>query len=344
MKKLIIVAAVLMSIAILASCGTAAPDQAALGNRSYEESNEYDKSAGEAMAPEAPAEAPAPAADSGIVDSNITGGIEGVDPGDSILQPGVDRKIIYNGSIVANTKEFDKDCDMILSTLQEFGGYVESSYISGTKPENRDDKGREAQMALRVPNNRFDSFISILKGVGLNKSSQVSGQDISLQYYDREAQLDVLRVRQQKSLELFEKAADSTAQIEFFNEYTSVSDQIQRLETDLRTYDSLIDFSTINITLYEVLDIKEITPAEEDLGSRISNGFYSALNGLVDFGEWLIVFVVSTWPILIILGLIIFLIIYFVKRSNKKGGANKPNKLPPYPPYTQGGQGNDKQG
>lgn len=338
MKKIIIVVAVLLSLAIFAGCGTAAPTQYARGeNGSYE----YDKSAGEAAPSFVPAEKPAVAEDSGLADTNIVGGIQGAAPGDSILQPSVNRKIVYNGTIEANTKEFDGDCDMILTTLQEFGGYVESSYISGTKPEEWNDKGREARMTLRVPSKKFDMFISLLKGVGQNISSSVSGQDISLQYYDSETQLTMLENRKTRLEEMLKNPAytlDSIIELE--RELSDVSYKIQMLETNIRTYDSLVDFSTINVTLHEVMEIKEITPAKDDLGMRISNGFFSALNGLVDFGEWLIVFVVSTWPILIILGLIIFLIVFFVKRSNKRGGASK---LPPYPPYMQGGQGNEKQ-
>ncbi len=355
MKKIFIVVAVLLSIVIFASCGQAAPSPAAtmaadgsgvlydyeLGySKKYSEGESFAETPAYAGVEEA--SAPMSAEDNygrGMTDPNVIG-IQ-TDPQDSILQPNVDRKIVYNGSIAANTKEFDKDCDMILSTLLEFGGYVESSSISGTKPEDRNDRGRTAQMVIRVPNKKFDTFISMLKGVGQNKSSQVSGQDISLSYYDREAQLAVLKVRQQKALEFFDKATDSTAQINFFNEYTNVTAEIQRLETDLRTYDSLIDFSTISITLYEVLEITAVAPAEESLGSRISNGFYSALNGLADFGEGVLVFFASSWPVLIILIVVIILIIIFVKRSNKKRGASK---LPPIPPQVQGGQSDEKKG
>lgn len=335
MKKVIIAVVVLMSLVILASCTAPA---------SMDSSYKYSKGAGEAAVPAEPAaEAPAPAAEAdGIAESNVIGGIQGAKPGDSVLQPNVNRKIIYNGNIVANTKEFDKDCDMILSTLQQFGGYVESSSINGTKPETRNDAGRTAQMALRVPSNKFDTFISLLKGVGQNVSSQISGQDISLQYYDKETQLTMLQNRKTRLEEMLKNPAytlDSIVALE--KELSDVSYQIQMLETDIRTYDSLVDFSTINITLYEVLEITAITPAKEDLGTRISNGFFSVLNVLANIGEALAIFFVSGSPVIVPAVGIIILIIMLRKRSNKKRGANK---LPPYPPNMQGGQSNEKQG
>lgn len=334
MKKIFIAVALLLSVVIFASC-----------SQSYTQSEDasygYEKGEGEAMASAAPvAEEPAPG--TGITDSNVIGGIQGSNPGDSILQPSVNRKIVYNGSIEANTKEFESDCDFILSTLQQFGGYVESSYISGTKPETRDDKGRSAQMTLRVPSAKFDLFISMLKGVGQNKSSQISGNDISLQYYDSETRLTMLQNRKTRLEEMLKNPSytlDSIVTLE--KELSDVSYEIQMLETNIRTYDSLVDFSTVNIALYEVMDIKAVAPAEEDLGTRISNGFYSSLNGLADVGEWLLIFFATAWPVLIIIGVILFLIVLFTKRSNKKRGNNT---LPPFPPYIQGGQNNEKQG
>lgn len=334
MKKFIIAVAVLMSLAILASCA---------GAPSTGSSYDYGKGAAEAAPSVAPAEEPAPAADAeGITDSNVIGGIQGAKPGDSVLQPSVNRKIVYNGNIEANTKEFDKDCDMILSTLQEFGGYVESSSIYGTKPETRNDQGRTAQMTLRVPSKKFDTFIMMLKGVGQNRSSQISGQDISLQYYDKETQLTMLQNRKTRLEEMLKNPAytlDSIVALE--KELSDVSYQIQMLETDIRTYDSLVDFSTVNITLYEVLEISAVTPEKEDLGTRISNGFFSVLNVLASIGEGLAIFFVSGSPVIVPVVGIIILIILLRKRSNKKRGSNK---LPPYPPYMQGGQSNEKQG
>ncbi len=349
MKKILIVAAVILFIAVFASCaGAPAPSPDVYGRSEYDKG--YDGETTLAAPAAAPAEAPdhyaydekTEAQSRGITDSSVIGGIQGTGPGDSVLQPSVNRKIVYNGSIEANTKEFDKDCDAILSTLQTFGGYVENSYIRGTKPEEWNDEGRDAQMTLRVPNSKFDSFILMLKGVGQNVSSSVSGQDISLQYYDTQTHLTMLENRKTRLEEMLKNPAytlDSIIELE--RELSDVSYQIQMYETNLRTYDSLVDFSTINVTLHEVMEIKEVTPAKEDLGSRISDGFYSALNGLVHFGEDVLVFLAASWPVLVILIVAIFLIIFFVKRSNKKRGADK---LPPIPPHVQGGKDNEEQG
>jgi hypothetical protein len=341
MKSIYIaVSLVLIAVMIFAGCSSAAPQT---GNGSYD----YGKGSGEEaqVPPAAPAEAPAAEPETGLADSDVIG-----NTGDgstatsevSILEPGVNRKVVYNGTIEANTKEFDKDYDMVMSQLRTVGGYVESSNIEGSKPEDREDGGRTAQMVLRVPNDKFDTFITMLKGVGQNLQTNISGQDISLQYYDKETQLTMLQNRKTRLEEMLKNPAytlDSIVALE--KELSDVAYQIQMLETDIRTYDSLVDFSTVNIMLYEVLEITAITPAKEGLGTRISNGFYSVLNVLANIGEALAIFFVSGSPVIVPIVGIIILIIILRKRSNRKRG---PNKLPPLPPYMQGGQSNEKQG
>lgn len=272
-------------------------------------------------AAETPQESAAPEEEwEGVSDSEVMGGEGASYIKDSMLQPSVNRKVIYSGTIEANTKEFKKDCDMIKSRLLDIGGYVESSYIEGTEPKDWQDSGRLAQMTLRVPNKRFDEFIQMLEGVGQNLNSSVNGEDISLQYFDRETKLKTLRNRQSRLEEMLKDPAYKLeAIIELEREHADVSYEIQMLETEIRTYDSLVDFSTVRVTLHEVMEIKAVTtPEEQDLGTRISNGFYSVLNSLADFGEDLIVFFASAAIIIVPIAAIVIIVIILAKRSGKR--------------------------
>ncbi len=333
----IIVSFVLIAVMIFAGCSNAAPSTPQTANDAYYNKSEAGTGAAAAPIEASAAPAEAPAAEEGIADSGVLGGVEAGKGDISILEPGVKRKVIYNGTIEANTKKFESDYDMIMNQLRTAGGYVQSSNIYGSKPEDWQDEGRVARMTIRVPNDKFDAFITMLKGIGQNITTSINGEDISLQYYDTETKLSTLRNRKSRLEEMLKNPAytlDSIIELE--KELADVSYEIQMLETNLRTYDSLIDYSTIDITLYEVMEIKEITPAKDDLGTRISNGFFSVLNALADFGEGLLVFFVSGSPIIVPLAAIIVLIILLVRRSRRKRGKGT------MPPYTGGGQNDVK--
>ncbi len=236
----------------------------------------------------------------------------------SILSPGVNRKIVYSASFTMRTKQFDTDYDSLLGKLQALGGYVESSSISGSKPTQWNESGRYAYMTLRVPSSKFNEFTGILNGIGETISKSVSGQDISLQYFDTETKLKTLRTREARLLELLGKATTMEDIVELEKALGDVSYEIQMLETNLRDYDSLIDYSTVTIEMQEVNQVASVTPEEENIGTRISNAFYSVLNVLADFGEFLLVFIIGGAPVIIPLAVIAVLVIILVKRRSKK--------------------------
>ncbi len=259
-------------------------------------------------------------------DQSANGG--GLNYEGSVLQPGVDRKIIFYGYFEMRSKEFDADYNTLLENIKEMGGYIEESSMSGTKPEDWRDAGRHASLVLRVPSKNFDKFVGKLGQLGETVSSSINGTDVSLEYFDTETKLKTLRTREKRLLELLEKAAGLEDIIKLEQELANVSYEIQMLETQLRDYDSLIDYSKVTIEFIEVNQVEEVTPPDESLGGRISNAFFSVLNALADFGEFLLVVLIGGAPILIPLAGITVLIIFLVKRSNKKKKTHQGDNAP----------------
>lgn len=327
MKKiLLVVLTVLVALSLVAGCSATSESQTGYnGGKDYYAEGEM----AEAPAAEEPAEAPAPAYDEGYGDSATESAVpqeeEGAGTGlnleNSVLEPSVNRKIIYEGYIESRTKKFDEDYNAILTNLQAVGGYVENSSIKGTKPENWQDDGRYASMTLRVPSAKFDAFMNMLKGLGQTVSTSVTGTDISLQYFDVETRLETLRIRETRLQDLLKEAKGLEDIIELERELGNVSEEIRRLETQKRDYDSLIDFSTVTIYLQEANEVQSVTPSEEPLGNRITTAFYAVLNALAKFGEGLLIFFVGGSPILIPLAVIAVVVILLVRRNKKKKAA-----------------------
>lgn len=335
MKRiLLVVLTALVALSLLVGCS--APKS--------ESSADYYSEGEVAGAPpmEAPVEAPAateaPAAEEPAYDEGggtvsepaapDEGAGSGVDYDSSVLQPSVDRKIIFYGEIQARTKNYEKDIATILAKLKEYGGYQQDASESGTPPKDWQDEGRSAYMVVRIPSKHFDAFMNVLKGLGETVSTSVRGEDVSVQYFDTETRLKTLRIRETRLQELLKEAKGLEDIIELERELANVSYEIQSLQSTLRDYDSLIDFSTVTINLYEVNEIESVKPSEDSLGDRISTAFYSVLNALADFGEGLLIFLIGGAPILVPLALIAVIVIVLVKRHKKKKSVKNSN-LPP---------------
>lgn len=321
MKRLaVLMVALVLVVALFAGCSAMMPYDE---NDSYYAKGEYQAASEEAgydmAAPQSPQEAPAAEAEDGSFGAGDTAANF-----DTMLQPSVNRKIIFTGYLGIQTTNFDEDYNSIKSTLAEFEGYVENSSVYGTKPKNWNDSGRTANITLRVPSKRFDEFIGRLKGFGETISISTSGQDISTQYFDNETRLKKLRIREERLIGLLEEAKGLEDIIKLEQELANVAYEIEMLEVNLRNYDSLVDFSTISIELREVNQVERVTPSDQDLGTRIKSGFYSVLNVLADIGEGLLIFLLAGSPVLVPLALIAVIVVMIVKRR-KKAKAEKKN-------------------
>lgn len=333
MKRiLLVVLTALVALSLLAGCSAS----------KSESSGDYYATGEAAQAPPmaAPAATEAPAAeepnyDEGYSDGAVEepaapeeGAATGTDYDSSVLQPGVDRKIIFYGNIEARTKNYEEDLKTINAKLKEYGGYQQDVSESGTKPQDWREQGRTASMVVRIPSKHFDAFMNVLKGLGETVSTSVRGEDVSVQYFDTETRLKTLRIRETRLQELLKEAKGLEDIIELERELANVSYEIQSLESTLRDYDSLIDYSTVTINLYEVNQIESVQPSKQSLGDRISTAFYSVMNALSDFGEGLLIFLVGGSPILIPLAAIAVVTIVLVKRHRKRKAA-KNNQVPP---------------
>lgn len=308
-KSLLIVVALLLAASMLfAGCASKSDESSYTANDYYAEE---------------PAEAPMEDTAYDSVDSEESMEKDGgsaieMGEGKSILEPSVDRKIIYSGNISARTKNFDEDYADILAKVKQAGGYIESAYVHGTEPEEWQDEGRYAEITVRVPSDKFDSFIAMLEGVGKTTNSSVSGRDVSLQYFDIETRLETLRIREERLQSLLEKAESLEDIIELERELANVSYEIQSYEMEKRNFDSLIDYSQISVFLQEVAERAEIVPPEESIGESMKNGFFNVLNGIAVFFRWLLIALVSILPVLVVLGIILAIVLLSVRAARKR--------------------------
>lgn len=321
MKKVFaaVIALSLLMVLLIGCSSQSAPSDEYYAKGSYSEDYGENDAAYEDVVTESRAEAPQAAAEeAGDGGSSFPSGAA-PDYESSMLSPAVNRKIIFEGNLSIETTNFDDDYNRIKQTLTEFGGYAESDSVYGTKPVEWNDKGRTANLTLRIPSRKFDEFISRLKGYGETVSMSTRGQDVSLQYFDTETRLKTLRTRQERLLDLLENAKGLEDIVRLERELGEVDYQIQSYEIELRGYDSLIDFSSISIELLEVNQIERVTSSEnQDLGTRIKTGFYSVLNVLADIGEGLLIFLVAGSPLLVPLAVVLVVILVVVKRRKKK--------------------------
>lgn len=235
-----------------------------------------------------------------------------------------DRKLIKNVNLDVETEDYPRLVTQVQNRVSELGGYVEqlSSY-------NENSVGnRRCSMTLRIPAAMLDSFIDKMGEISNIVSRQESVEDVTLQYVDMESHKKMLQEEQQRLLELMEKAETMEDIISIESRLTEVRYQLESMESQLRTMDNRISYSTVWLYISEV---ERYTPPEETgTWDRIRIGFsenvYRVGRGLIEF---LIGFIISL-PILVLIAVVIVvavlilkLVIHLAEKNNKRKKGKK---------------------
>ena len=231
------------------------------------------------------------------------------------------RKIIRTLSLELSTDNFEEHLAQIKKDTLTAGGYVQNSYIYGTKPEAVGDSGRTASFTLRIPVEQVDAFVRAASTYGTVLSQNEDTQDVTDSYFDIETRLEVNRATLARLESVLASAESMEDIVALEQEITRVTIEIEDLTTNLRKYDGMIQYATVNISLYEKR--MEIGPAAKTaFGERVSEGFRKTLSDMGNFLEDLAVLLLAGLPVLLPIALIVWLIVYLNRRSLEKDIAN----------------------
>lgn len=229
------------------------------------------------------------------------------------------RKLIKNYYIDAESKEFDTTLNSIYEKLNELGGYIENSEISGSSYSYI--RNRWAELVIRIPADRMTDFVDEVKTAGnvTNYSEEVT--DITLDYVDTQSHIEALLVERDTLMEMLEKSGDLETLLAIQNELTNVRYELEYYESAIRTYDQQVSYGTITLHLEEVIEITEQI-GEETFIEELSRRFVDSVEAMVEILKELVILLVCILPFLlpvaIIAVVIIIIIMIFDRRAKKR--------------------------
>ena len=231
-------------------------------------------------------------------------------------------KIIRNVVLRGETKDFDTALETLKNRIAENGGYVEKSDVTGGESIGSNRKSsRNAVYTIRIPAEKLDNFLEKTEDMLNIISSSETTTDVTLEYYDIEARMKTLEAKKaalEKMLEQAETLSDiRTLQDDLYQ----VIGEIESYRSRLNVIDSKVNYSTVELTVTEVIEYTEVQVEEPTFGERISTTFIKTWRGFWEFCQDFAVFLVGAMPVLLVFALIgvgVFLIVHLVKRKNRK--------------------------
>lgn len=241
------------------------------------------------------------------------------------------RKLIKTIDLDVETKEFDSLITTLDSQVELFGGYIETQNTwNGSRYDYYGNyqsySARNASYTIRIPRENLSAFIDTFSPLCNVTNRSESVQDITLSYVDLESHKQALLTEEQTLMELMSQATEMEDILTIEDKLTDIRYQLQSMESQLRTYDNKVTYSTVYIDIKEVkeLTIEEPEPVTywDRMSSNFKNSITNLFEGLQSFSIWF----VAALPHLLIWGGIIFgiamiiraIIVHNVKKARKR--------------------------
>ena len=220
-----------------------------------------------------------------------------------------DRKLIKTVNMDVETREYDKLLSAVENKVAELGGYIESldAYNGSTYYSYRST--RNANLTIRIPKDRLEEFQNTVSELGNVTSRSENVQDVTLTYVDLQSHRDALRTEQERLLQLLEQAESVEDIITIEQRLSDVRYQLESMESQLRSYDNRVDYSTVYLYIDEV---EVYTPVEEETG--FVDSLKNIGEGLKEAAIWFVIHI----PYLVIWAIVIAVIVLILKKIKKR--------------------------
>ena len=286
--------AAVLTVSLLAGCGSASVGK----GESYASTASMDMAETEVSMPmEAPATEEAFDAGGGAQNQRQTQG----------------EKLIYTADLQMETTEFDQATAAIEALTAECGGYFESSSVSSW------GRGyRNASYTVRVPAERYGDFLTQAGERCHVLNKQEYTDNVTEAYYDVDGRLKTQQTKLERLQELLSKAESMEDIITIESAISDTEAQIEALSGQLRHYDTLVAYSTVNIFLEEVYKLSNVEEAPTTFASRLSGAFGDGWQNFVDGMEDLAVGLAYSWMWLALLAVILAAAVVLLRKRRKR--------------------------
>lgn len=226
-----------------------------------------------------------------------------------------DKKIVKNGNITLKVGDTEWAVEEISKIAREKGGEV---FTTNLYERIRGQKS--GFVTIKVPVDKFEDTIKDIKKIATQVLSEsTTGQDVTEQYVDLQAQLKNKKAEEEGFVKILGTAGKIDDVLAATREVSRVRGEIERLEGRIRLMDSQTEMSTITIDLGE--DV-EVTPIGE--GWRpwevVKKSFKELIDNIQGFADGVIRFIIVGIPSLIPFILLAALLFWGGKKIYRKIG------------------------
>jgi Domain of unknown function (DUF4349) len=225
-------------------------------------------------------------------------------PGDADQPVGgpITSRIIRTGdiSVIIPRDSFGDRFAAVVDAAEDNRGFVAESR----------SRERAGTLTVRVPSARFDETLGTIRDLGSVAVESVRGQDVTAEYVDLRARLQIEKSRREVLLRLMDRAESIEQTIRVRNALDETQLRIEQIQGQLRLLDDQTSFATITV------DLREEGVAADVEAASIPNAFERAGAGFVGVIAAIIIGIGYLLP-LVGIGLVIWFVFVQVRRRRR---------------------------
>jgi hypothetical protein len=157
------------------------------------------------------------------------------------------RKLIRNATVELEIVNFDDAVQKITTFATEERGYVATT--DSQKQANGKLRGK---VTVKVLPENLDRFLQKIRGLGELKNQTLGTEDVTKAYFDTDARLKNARAMEQRLIDMLKtKTGKVSDLLQVEKELGRVREDIEKMQGELKYWDSQVQFATVTISLAE---------------------------------------------------------------------------------------------
>src|SRR5436190_7242896 len=189
-------------------------------------------------------------------------------PGETPAPEVANRKLIRNATVELEIVSFDDAVQKITAFAKE-----ERGYVATTSSEKQANGKLRGEVIVKVLPENLDRFLQKIRGVGELKNQTLGTEDVTKAYFDTDVRLKNARVMEQRLIDMLKtKTGKVSDLLQVEKELGRVREEIEKMQGELKYWDSQVQFATVTISLAEK-DMEE--PAAFLLKERAQLALYA---------------------------------------------------------------------
>lgn len=217
------------------------------------------------------------------------------------------RKLIKTGHIRFASENIAQTRRTVDTLLTKYSAYI------SRENETSSNYSEHHDLTVRIPKENFDAFLNDLtQNIKKIDEKHIDVQDVTEEFIDIAAALKIKKETEAGYLKLLNRANTIKDILDIQNQIQILRSEIESIEGRLKYLEDAVNFSTLNISVYQLSDVKKDAPS-------FFKTAFKALKGGIKIFERLLIGLLYGWVFILIAAAGIILFIHIRKKRSKNG-------------------------